>query len=155
MSHEPTFGPRESAVEHPMPDMTENYIAEEARLKHELSVVRKHLADIRARCCHHFVPTGSPEEMGFKETLVPGVWNLVEKSAALFTCTECGKNEQISAGEGGWQCPCCGTKTNYKWISDADRNKYFGDQEFDWYDSPALISCSNCDFKGAQMLFDR
>jgi hypothetical protein len=146
-THEPTFGPRESAIDHPMPGPTEELIAEQGR-------VQKHLAEIRAKCRHHFVPSGTLEEMGFKETLVHGVWNLQHHCLATFICTECAKGQEVTANATG-QCPCCGTKLNYQWISGAEQKKYFGDQEFDWYDSPAFISCPNCDFKGAKMLFDR
>ncbi len=151
-SHEPTFGPRESVLGHPMPGPTEEMIAKETRLEHELAGVRKHLADIRAKCHHHFVP--SLKATGFTQSLVPDVCDLGMGRLATFTCTKCGEDEQFSVSETG-RCPCCGTKLGYKWIPDSEQKKYFGNQEFDGFYAPALISCPSCDFKGAQMLYDR
>lgn len=150
MTHQPTtFGTRESAVNHPMPGPTEELIEEGERVK-------KHLVEIRAKCHHHFVPTGTPQEMGFVETLVPGVWDLTCRSnhSATFMCSECATPTEIQAGEGG-QCPCCGARLGYTWMQPTELGQYFNDTEFDFYDSPAIFECPSCDFKGVSMLYNR
>lgn len=148
--HEPTFGPRGSEIDHPMPDMTENYIAEEDRLEHELTGIQKHLADIRAKCHHHFVPSKSLEEMGLESTLVHEVYYLPIKGSTTFICTQCAASMDVALDENG-RCPHCGAKLEFGTISYDDQKRCLGDQITGEHISLLALRCSSCNFLGIKI----